>query len=151
MWEGAAPSPHKAADASFIEARGYIGGRPPCSFPRLARTCRPPAAHYAPPLQVSHANRDDVQERDARIEYLSWRVWGMKRKRATTVRATAAARAASAARRATAGGSSAAEEDGYADSEERAAALTNLYLDDLDATFNMEVRKQACGAQGSCT
>lgn len=89
--------------------------------------------------QVSRTNRDDMQaERDARMEYLSWRVWGMKRKRAATARAVARAAAARRSGNFSSGGGG--EDDAYADSEERAAALTNLYLDDLDAAFNAEVR-----------
>ncbi|GLC43067.1 hypothetical protein PLESTM_001427200 [Pleodorina starrii] len=71
--------------------------------------------------KVSRANRDNQLEKDARIEYLSWRVWAMKRKRA------AIAARQSYLRRAT------GEEDD--ESDERTALL---YLDDLDTTVNLE-------------
>lgn len=42
-------------------------------------------------LQVSHAsNVRSAGERDARLQYLSWRVWGMKRKMATVLQQQAA-------------------------------------------------------------
>ncbi len=56
---------------------------------------------FFPPSQVCRANRDPaglVAEKDARVEYLSWRVWSMKRKRA----ALAARQASAALRRAAA-------------------------------------------------
>ncbi|KXZ52724.1 hypothetical protein GPECTOR_8g118 [Gonium pectorale] len=73
--------------------------------------------------KVSAANRDNAVDKDARIEYLSWRVWTMKRKRAALAARQAALRRA------------AAEED--EESEERTAMM---YLDDLEATTaNLEV------------
>lgn len=42
-------------------------------------------------MQVSHAsNVRSAGERDARLQYLSWRVWGMKRKRALVLQENAA-------------------------------------------------------------
>lgn len=95
-------------------------------------------------LQVAAANRDTPEERDARIEYLSWRVWAMKRKKA--------ALAAAAARRAAAAAAAGEDEyiGDYDDSDDRTVPLTHpmLYMDDLDANA-LEVRKgRAGGAAG---
>ncbi len=88
----------------------------------LRNLCPPRTAR-----QVSRTNRDNQVERDARIEYLSWRVWAMKRKRAAIAARQSYLRRVNASN---------AEEDD--ESDERTALL---YLDDLDATVNLEVRR----------
>ncbi|EFJ50958.1 hypothetical protein VOLCADRAFT_57787, partial [Volvox carteri f. nagariensis] len=75
--------------------------------------------------KVCRANRDNQIEKDARIEYLSWRVWAMKRKRAAIAARQAYLRRVNAVN---------GEEDD--ESDERTALL---YLDDLDTTVNLEV------------
>lgn len=48
-----------------------------CHTTRLLLPAAPPLRYIA---QVSHAS--GVHEKDARLQYLSWRVWGIKRKHA---------------------------------------------------------------------
>ena len=118
---------------------------PPRSAPTLpphappTRTPHAPSSLFfsPPPHQVARTNRDSQAEKDARVEYLSWRVWAMKRKRAAlAARAAAAARRAAAAAASGSGGG--ADEADDVMSEGRTALL---YLDDLDTTVTLEVRE----------